>query len=360
MSSGLQSIITGSRSSIMNVWPPATGRTSATARAAIAPRSQRRRGPGAAGVGAGEQQQVRDEAPHPPRRAERSGDDLLVLLVGRCRLEPLLEQLEVGEDAGQRGAQLVRGVGDELALGCIICSVSERAASSSRSISSSVRASSATSSSVSGIGMRREGSRVVAISRAAAVSDEIGLIARRAIAIRRARRAWFRRAPRGRGRARSGSIVDVERPRAHGRTGRTPRGRRRGRDLLAGDGQSPTCAAPRVGGPRSRRWPCRDRVSADVDDLDGASRGGRIVEPEVSFVESRRRPSPGRRRARSGWRCWPPSSAPPRRSLSSSLSTASRPTTSAKTTRMTNVSPAETAAIASAPASGREEGGPSL
>jgi hypothetical protein len=31
---------------------------------------------------------------------------------------------------------------------------------------------------VSGIGRRREGSRVVAISRAAAVSDEIGLIAR--------------------------------------------------------------------------------------------------------------------------------------------------------------------------------------
>ena len=53
---------------------------------------------------------------------------------------------------------------------CIICSVSERAASSSRSICSRVRASSPTSSSVSGSGMRSEGSRVEAISRAVAVS----------------------------------------------------------------------------------------------------------------------------------------------------------------------------------------------
>ena len=45
-----------------------------------------------------------------------------------------------------------------------------------------MRASSATSSSVAGIGIRREGSRVVAISRAAAVSDEIGRIARPATA----------------------------------------------------------------------------------------------------------------------------------------------------------------------------------
>ena len=65
---------------------------------------------------------------------------------------------------------------------CTICSVSERAASSWRSMSSSVRASSATSSSVSGIGIRREGSRVVATSRAAAVSEAIGRIARPATA----------------------------------------------------------------------------------------------------------------------------------------------------------------------------------
>ena len=45
------------------------------------------------------------------------------------------------------------------------------------------RASSPTSSSVSGSGMRREGSRVAAISRAAAVSAEIGRIARPATAI---------------------------------------------------------------------------------------------------------------------------------------------------------------------------------
>ena len=64
----------------------------------------------------------------------------------------------------------------------IIASVSERAASSSRSICSSVRASSATSSSDSGIGIRRDGSRVVAISRAAVVSEEMGRIARPATA----------------------------------------------------------------------------------------------------------------------------------------------------------------------------------
>ncbi len=66
---------------------------------------------------------------------------------------------------------------------CIICSVSERAASSSRSIWSSVRASSPTSSSVSGAGMRSEGSRVEAISLAVAVRLETGRMARPAIAI---------------------------------------------------------------------------------------------------------------------------------------------------------------------------------
>ena len=64
-----------------------------------------------------------------------------------------------------------------------IVSVSPRAASSSRSMPSSVRASSATSSSASGWGMRREGSRVRAISAAAAVRSAIGAIARRAIAM---------------------------------------------------------------------------------------------------------------------------------------------------------------------------------
>ena len=48
------------------------------------------------------------------RREERSAE------LGRCRaslaLELGLEQLEVGQDAGERGAQLVRRVGHELAL----------------------------------------------------------------------------------------------------------------------------------------------------------------------------------------------------------------------------------------------------
>ena len=71
---------------------------------------------GAARVGAGEQQQVGDQAAHAARRAERRSDHLALLAAPLGRLQPLLEQLQVGEDAGQRGAQLVRGVGDELAL----------------------------------------------------------------------------------------------------------------------------------------------------------------------------------------------------------------------------------------------------
>ena len=68
-----------------------------------------------AGVGAGEQQQVGDQAAHPVRGAQGGVDHRLVVVVARARQRGL-EQLEVGEDAGQRRAQLVRGVGDELAL----------------------------------------------------------------------------------------------------------------------------------------------------------------------------------------------------------------------------------------------------
>ena len=66
---------------------------------------------GAAGVGAREQQQVGDETTHPPRGAQRGGGGL-----ARLALELHLEQLEVGEHGGQRRPQLVRRVGDELAL----------------------------------------------------------------------------------------------------------------------------------------------------------------------------------------------------------------------------------------------------
>ncbi len=65
----------------------------------------------APGVGAGEQQQVADQAAHAPRGAQRRLGHLALLA-----LELALQQLEVREDAGQRRAQLVRGVGDEVAL----------------------------------------------------------------------------------------------------------------------------------------------------------------------------------------------------------------------------------------------------
>ena len=65
----------------------------------------------ARGVVAGQQQQVGDEPAHAPRRAQRRVRGLLLLAV-----EALGQQLEVGEHARQRRAQLVRGVGDELAL----------------------------------------------------------------------------------------------------------------------------------------------------------------------------------------------------------------------------------------------------
>ena len=75
------------------------------------PEVDRRRGALAGGVGAGQQQQIGDQAPHPPRRAQRSvgGFQLLAAeLVG--------QQFQVRQHTGQRRAQFVRGVGDELAL----------------------------------------------------------------------------------------------------------------------------------------------------------------------------------------------------------------------------------------------------
>ena len=63
------------------------------------------------GVGAGEQQQVGDQPAHAleERRAEAAASCC-------SPSQRLLEQLEVGEHRRQRRAQLVRGVGDELAL----------------------------------------------------------------------------------------------------------------------------------------------------------------------------------------------------------------------------------------------------
>ena len=65
----------------------------------------------AARVGAGQQQQVADQPPHALRRAQGRARGL-----GALAVEHLGQQLEVGQDAGQRRAQLVRGVGDEVAL----------------------------------------------------------------------------------------------------------------------------------------------------------------------------------------------------------------------------------------------------
>ena len=66
---------------------------------------------GAPCVGAREQQQVTDQPSHPPGRAQ-GGLGRLGLLAA----ELLGQQLEVGEHAGQRRAQLMRCVGDEFAL----------------------------------------------------------------------------------------------------------------------------------------------------------------------------------------------------------------------------------------------------
>ena len=114
------------------------------------------------------------------RREERSAE----AAASRCSpVERLLEQLEVGEHRGQRRAQLVRGVGDELALARERRLGLRRAPRRARAASTpACGASSATSSSASGRGMRTDGSRVRAISRAAAVSSAIGSIARRAVA----------------------------------------------------------------------------------------------------------------------------------------------------------------------------------
>ena len=71
-------------------------------------------GGAAAGVGAGEEEQVGDEARHAPGGAE-GGVDRVAVVLGRAR-EGRLEELEVRLHAGERGAQLVRCVGDELPL----------------------------------------------------------------------------------------------------------------------------------------------------------------------------------------------------------------------------------------------------
>ena len=130
----------------------------------------------------GEQQQVGDQPAHSPRGAERPGDDLLVLGVGAAGGEAGLEQLEVREDAGQRGAQLMRGVGDEVALR-LDHLLGLRAGGVELAKHLVERACELGDLVVGlGLGQAQRGSRVAAISRAAAVSEEIGRIARPATA----------------------------------------------------------------------------------------------------------------------------------------------------------------------------------
>ena len=92
-----------------------------------------------------------------------------------------LEQLEVGEDAGQRRAQLVRGVGDELALAIERrLGLAAGGAQLARACPRACGRGPTTSSLASGLGSVTSGSRVRATSRAARVSPAIGRIARRA------------------------------------------------------------------------------------------------------------------------------------------------------------------------------------
>ena len=132
-----------------------------------------------AGVGAGEQQQVGDQARHAPGRAQGRVDRVAVLAAARA----------MPASSSRLAWTLVSGVRSSCEASATNSrwrsnarSRSARASSSASSIPSIVRASSPTSSSAAGTGIRREGSRVAVISRARAVRRAIGRIARSATA----------------------------------------------------------------------------------------------------------------------------------------------------------------------------------
>ena len=164
--------------SIVSSWSSATGPSSAAASVSTSARSVGRGGCIALGVGAREQQQVADEPAHPPRRAQRRLGGLGLLAV-----ELVGEQLEVGEHARQRRAQLVRGVGDELAL-----AVEHRLGLAARGVERAehpLQRPRELGDLVVGLGRGeiRGSGRACARSRApASVSSAIGRIARRAVA----------------------------------------------------------------------------------------------------------------------------------------------------------------------------------
>ena len=181
-SSGLPSTLVGSSASVDRVF----GRDGADLGGrGLGDRGEVAGAPGAlaAGVGAREDQEVADQAAHPLRRAQRGLDHLGLLALGRLALEGGLEQLEVRQDRGERRAELVRGVGDELALRVdhalrLVAGgveLPEHLVERRRKLGDLV------------LGLRlaacvRAGSRVVAISRAVVVSAAIGPIARPATA----------------------------------------------------------------------------------------------------------------------------------------------------------------------------------
>ena len=96
----------------MSSWVALIGPSSAAASIATCARSVGLRCTTRSDVAAGEQQEVRHQPAHALRGAER-GARRLALLAAAASLG---EQLEVREHARQWRAQLVRGVGHELAL----------------------------------------------------------------------------------------------------------------------------------------------------------------------------------------------------------------------------------------------------
>ena len=130
---------------------------------------------GAAGVGAGEQQQVGDQPAHAAAGAQRGGGGL-----ARLALQLHLEQLEVGQHGGERRAQLVRARRRRTGAGARASPRSRRAPRRARGACPRACARARTPRrSASGWGMVSDGSRVRSISRAASVSRGIGAIARR-------------------------------------------------------------------------------------------------------------------------------------------------------------------------------------
>ena len=159
-------------------WSPATGSSSAAASVTTSDRSTGRCGgsrPASARASSS-----RSATRRRMRREERSAE----AAASRCSPgQRLLEQLEVGQHRGQRRAQLVRGVGDELALARQRgLGLRARLVERVQHRLERARPARRPRRRPRGAGCVSDGSRVRSISRAAAVSSAIGSIARRAVA----------------------------------------------------------------------------------------------------------------------------------------------------------------------------------